>query len=71
VPYCVVKPAWNSGLGPHVSFYRITMDGEEEHVLTFGAGGVTSLVRWLPLVITAARRIGARSNPSSKTGQRA
>lgn len=59
-PYCRIRPGYNQGIGPHVTFYRIVVNGEEEPVLILGVGGVNSLIRWLPMVLTTARRMGNR-----------
>lgn len=59
-PYCKFKPGYSPGIGPFVSVYRCSTtapDEDGEHVLTFGVGGIMSILRWLPLVINHARRM--------------
>lgn len=69
-PYCEVKPGYNPGIGAHITFYRVAAldPSKKEPVLTFGVGGIGSLIRLLPLVIAAARRLesSARKANSKK-----
>jgi len=67
-PYCEVVPRYSRSLGPHAEFYRIT-GNDRELVLTLGWGGLNTLIRWLPLVRSAARRMEAsdrRTDPDSR-----
>lgn len=68
-PYCKIKPGYEPFLGPHVAVYRMHESGEEDRVLTIGAGGVGSIVRWLPIVLSSARRLeneALRKAPKAK-----
>lgn len=57
-PHCVVKPGYNVQVGPHISFHRVNMNGEEEPAaLILGLNGLHALVQKLPLLAMHARRM--------------
>ena len=59
-PHVIIKPGYNPGIGPHLSFYRVMLDGSEDYCFTIGTGGVNTLLRWLPMTLTTARRMAHR-----------
>lgn len=69
-PYCKIKPEYTQELGPHISIYRMLIDGSEERCLTLGSGAVSSILRWLPMVMSAARRLENSASKPPKAKKR-
>jgi hypothetical protein len=62
---CEVRPGYEEILGPVIHIYRVGIHGSTERLLTLRLMSVSELVRKLPIVISAARRLqnGAK-NPA-------
>lgn len=58
-PLVRIRPGFNSMIGPHVTMYRVLGSGEEVHLVTFNVTQTRGILRWLPLVLNAARRLGS------------
>ena len=64
-PVYKFKPAYDPELGPHVVVYRVLIDGDEDRIMILGAGGVASIIRWMPMVMSFARRLENQAKPRS------
>ena len=56
-PYLEVHPGYEDLLGPCIHVKRVIIHGEIEHLATLRLASVSELVRKLPIVIAAARRL--------------
>jgi hypothetical protein len=64
-PYIEVRPGYTEMMGPVIHFYRVGISSQAEYLLTLRLPSVNELVRKLPIVIAAARRLqnGATVSP--------
>lgn len=55
-PHVELRPYYTTGTGPAVQFYRVSGD-KPEYQFTLRLNAVNALVRRLPIVTAAARRL--------------
>jgi hypothetical protein len=65
-PYVEVRPYYHEGVGPAVEFRRVNVNGEAEYLFTLRLNTVNALVRKLPIVTTAAKRLQNEANKPAK-----
>ncbi len=66
VVFAEVRPGYEDLLGPVLHIYRIGLHDSAERVLTLPIPSVTELVRKLPIVIAAARRLQVKAKKPAK-----
>jgi hypothetical protein len=66
-----VRPGYQERLGPLVELHRVGIHGTTSYMATLRLPVVSELVRKLPIVFAAARRLqnGAPSSPRARTPQ--
>lgn len=64
-PYAEIVPSYSSELGPHAEIYRLTESGREL-ILTLPWGDINTLIRWLPLVRSAALRLESKAKKADQ-----
>jgi hypothetical protein len=64
-PHVEVRPHYTAGTGPGISVYRVN-GVEPEYLFTLRSNTVNALVRKLPIVTTAARRLQNESRKPAK-----
>jgi hypothetical protein len=52
-----VRPGYEERLGPVIHVHRVMIHNEPDHLFTLRLPVVTELVRKLPIVVAAARRL--------------
>lgn len=64
-PYVEVRPVYNDGIGPAIALYRIN-PASDEYLCTLRLPSVNALVRKLPIVLAAAKRLQAKAEKPAK-----
>lgn len=64
-PHIEVRPYYHEGVGPGIQFYRVS-ESAPEYLFTLRLTTVNALVRKLPIVTTAARRLQNGANKPAK-----
>jgi hypothetical protein len=64
-PYIEARPYYTEGTGPAVEFYRVG-GAEPEYQFTLRLPSINALVRKLPIVLAAAKRLQARAEKPAK-----
>jgi hypothetical protein len=60
-PYAELRPGYEAALGPVLHLYRIGVHGDQPYLLTLRLPTVNALIRKLPIVMAAAKRLQVRA----------
>jgi hypothetical protein len=61
-----VRPGYEDALGPVIHIYRVGIHDSTERLLTLPIPTVSELVRKLPIVVAASRRLQVRAKNPAK-----